>query len=574
MLVAGCTQFGSDAEDGGQSGGVRAVPTVLLVDSSGSMAEDDAPGPRIDAAKQASSALMGALPEGTPTALVTYGANTDDRPESQEASCRDITVLRPLAPLEGGEDGAAGEVDAAIDGLAPGGFTPIGRALEIAAAEFNGADADGEKAIVLISDGEDTCGDPTPCEAARSIKQSQPEVTISTIGFKSDVEELACVARETGGLYLTADNADQLASRVVAAQNAPAGEAALTPTGRGGIELGQHFDDIRSAKPDFPGQDTGVVEGELTVIRWADCDWVFDSAGNLVEIRADGAATIDGLTVGAAVERARELYGDPVETLSEGDDEMVELYPASEEAGTAWKVTSDGAGTIRTIILCGCLPGASGPGARFEPLPAGVPDWARQSGGPEVEILRPVNAQGVVQDGWTAEPGSSSLECVRPRGTVYPSYAAVEEGLVVCDGTTAAGADNCWPDASGRNALCIRDPFGDTLVEIPSPYVLTGQPPGAEPSVIGVELANGEKCTLISGGAGTLIRDAGESYASRFGCSNGIGFESHGEGASNFFKEGSRLMLLYSPTDQASVPLGERTGTKVEVTKLIFLGTA
>lgn len=239
FLVAGCAQFGF-GDDAGDGPGVRAVPTVLVVDSSASMAEGDAPGPRIEAAKQAASALMEALPDGTPTALVTYGANTDDRPESQELSCRDITVLQPIAAAESG-----GGISTAVNGLAPGGFTPIGRALEVAAAEAAGVDADGEKSIVLISDGEDTCGDPTPCEAARSIKQAQPEVVISTIGFKSDVAELACVARETGGLYLTADNFDQLLSRVVAAQNASAGASALTPTGRSGIELGQHFDEIR-----------------------------------------------------------------------------------------------------------------------------------------------------------------------------------------------------------------------------------------------------------------------------------------------------------------------------------------
>lgn len=576
LLVAGCAHLGLGEGPGGQGGAapvVRAVPTVLVVDSSGSMAEADAPGPRIDAAKQASSALMSALPEGTPTALVTYGSNTDDMPESQAESCRDITLLRSLAPLEGDADGRGGAVDTAIEGLAPGGFTPIGRALETAAAELAASDVEGEKAIVLISDGEDTCGDPTPCEAARSIKQAQPDVVISTIGFKSDVEELGCVARETGGLYLTADNVDQLVSRVVAAQNAPAGIAALTPTGRGGVELGQHFDEIRSAHPDFPAQSEGVGEGDLTVIRWVDCDWVFDGDGRLVEIRDDRAATIDGLAPGDSAESARTMYGEPVESTPGSDGQWVGVYPASQEAGTAWRISYGPSDEIRTIVLCACLPG-SGTATRFKGIPAGVPDWARQPGGPEVEILRPVDSRGVVQDGWKVEPASASLACSESRGTVYPSYAAVEEGLVVCDDTTAAAAKNCWPDTTGRNALCLRDPFEGTLVEIGSPYVLTGQPPGADPSVIGVELANGKQCILISGGAGDHVRVGDKIYSSRFSCDGGVGYESHGEGASSFFRDGSRLMLLYSAENRSSAPAGDRTATKVEVTKLIFLGTA
>lgn len=565
FVAAGCVQFGSGGQDGSEPQ-VREVPTVLVVDSSGSMAQADAPGLRIDAAKQASAALMDALPEGTPTALVTYGANTDDLPESQIESCQDITLLRPLSPI--GDD-----VDGAIQGLAPGGFTPIGRALKTAATELAGADVAGEKAIVLISDGEDTCGDPTPCEAARSIKQAQPDVVISTIGFKSDVEELGCVARETGGVYLTADNVDQLVSRVVAAQNAPVGTAALTPTGRSGVELGQHFDDIRATHPDFPSQSAGVAEGELTVVRWVDCDWVFNSDGYLVEIRDEGAATIDGLGAGDSAEAARAVYGEPVESTPGSDGQWVGVYPASQEAGTAWRITYGPSDEIRAIVICACLPG-SGTGTRFKEMPDGVPDWARQPGGPEVDILRPVDSQGVVQDGWNVEPGSSTAECSMPRGAVYPSYAAVEEGLVVCDSTTAANAKNCWPDSSGRNALCLRDPFDETLVEISSPYLLTGQPPGADPSVVGVELANGDQCTLISGGAGNFIRYGDKQYNSRFGCSGGVGYESHGEGASSFFKDGPRLMLLYSSSDRAARSPGNMSGTKVEVTKLIFLGTA
>lgn len=564
LVASGCgSGLSSGPDDGGPD--LRAIPTVLVVDSSASMAEEDAPGPRIDAAKQASSALMNALPEGTPTALITYGANTDDLPESQVKSCEDITVLRQLVPLEGDVDiDGGGAVDAAIDGLSPGGFTPIGRALEVAAAEVSGVDSDGEKAIVLISDGEDTCGDPTPCEAARSIKQAQPNVVISTIGFKSDVEELACVARETGGLYLTADNVDQLVSRVVAAQNAPAGAAALTPTGRSGIELGQHFDDIRSTHPDFPGQADGVSEGELTVIRWVDCDWVFGGDGRLVEIRDTQGSTIDGLGAGDSAEAALALYGEPVETRPGSDGEWVGIYPASREAGTAWRITYGPDDEIRTIILCACLPG-SGTAAPFKGIPDGVPDWARQPGGPEVEILRPVDAAGALQPGWDVEQVPARISCQESSGDPYPSYAAVEAGTVECSGTTADSAKNCWPDATGRNALCLRDPFGRTLVEIPSPHVLTGQQPSSEPRVIGVELANGEQCSLRSGGAGSLIEDEGKHYSSRFGCSNGVGYESH-DGPGGLFDDGSGLTLKFS-TD-------ETTSTDVEVTKLIFLGTA
>lgn len=563
FLAAGCAQFGSDGQGGGAPR-VREVPTVLVVDSSGSMAEADAHGPRIDAAKQASSALMNALPEGTPTALITYGANTNDLPESQAESCQDITLLRPLSPV--GDD-----VNGAVEGLSPGGFTPIGRALEAAATELAGADIEGEKAIVLISDGEDTCGDPTPCEAARSIKQAQPDVTISTIGFKSDVEELACVARETGGLYLTADNVDQLVSRVVAAQNAPAGAVALTPTGRSGIELGQHFDDIRSAHPDFPGQSNGVSEGDLTVIRWVDCDWVFGGDGRLVEIRDTQGSTIDGVGVGASAVELREVYGEPLESVAEpSGDGVVELHPASVAAGTAWKFTLDPDGKVTTVVLCRCLPGSgntsgrSGSGGSRD-LPAALPGWARDSGTTKVEILRAVDSAGRVQPGFTVRPDARNRCESSGKYVDWAAHTAVEPGTVQCDSTTAASATECWPDETGMTALCLgRDPY--VLREIPSPRPLTGQPVDEEWPVVPLfaTTRDGSECTYRFGGGNSSVEHNGKIYTTRAGCDDGLILLDSIGGV--FFRSGDGVMAMATRDIKTVFP--------VEIDTVYFLGTA
>ena len=48
-------------------------PVMIILDASGSMNTADAPGPRIDAAKQAVVALVEALPEGSPVGLLVYG---------------------------------------------------------------------------------------------------------------------------------------------------------------------------------------------------------------------------------------------------------------------------------------------------------------------------------------------------------------------------------------------------------------------------------------------------------------------------------------------------------------------
>lgn len=576
VLAAGCVQVGpwGQAGDGAdrRGPGALAVPTVVLVDSSGSMAQDDAPGSRIEAAKQAASSLMRELPGGTPVGLVTYGANSDDLPGSQERSCEDITVLRSLSPLG---NGGVGDLDAAVAGLIPGGFTPIGRALEVAAAELGRSGEAGEKAIVLISDGEDTCGVPTPCEAARSIVQAQPDVTISTIGFKSDVEELACVARETGGLYLTADNVDQLVSRVVVAQNAPAGAEALTTTGRSGVELGQHYDEIREAHPDFTGQADGIVEesesGRLTVKRWVDCDWVFDGDGRLVEIRDQRGATIDGVGVGATAVELREVYGEPLESVAgPAGDGVVELYPASVAAGTAWKFTLDSGGKVTTIVLCRCLPGSedtvgrSGRGGAPD-LPAAVPDWARDAGTTKVEVLRPVDSAGRVQSGFTVEP-ENGVRC-EPVGEYVARAAntAVEPGTVQCDSMTAASATECWPDETRMNALCMGS-GPNVLREIPSARPLTGQPvDGQRPAVpLFATTRDGTECTYRFGGGNSVIEHDGKSYTTRVGCGGRLILLDGVDGV--FFRSGEGVMAMATRDFKTVFP--------VEIDTVSFLGTA
>lgn len=76
---------------------VDPVPTVLVIDSSGSMAIEDAPGRRMDAAVSAVRVLLDALPDEAELGVVTYGSTTTeaDGPDS----CTDIRTLSPLAPV-------------------------------------------------------------------------------------------------------------------------------------------------------------------------------------------------------------------------------------------------------------------------------------------------------------------------------------------------------------------------------------------------------------------------------------------------------------------------------------------
>jgi Ca-activated chloride channel homolog len=111
------------------SGAVPAgttVPVMIVLDASGSMNQDDAPGPRIDAAKAAVKNLVTGLPADAQVGLMVYGTSTGSTDAEKAAGCQDISTLIPVSTL----DTAA--LTAAVDGVHASGYTPIGNALRAA----------------------------------------------------------------------------------------------------------------------------------------------------------------------------------------------------------------------------------------------------------------------------------------------------------------------------------------------------------------------------------------------------------------------------------------------------------
>ena len=318
------------------------------------MTTSDAPGPRIEAAKRAAKTLVDGVPDGAELGLVTYGTGTGSSEAEMAAGCEDVHTLIPLRQV----DRAA--TDAQIDLLAPSGYTPIALALTTAAGLLP---TDGSpQAIVLVSDGEDTCGQP-PCDVARQLHQTHPGLSISTVGFRTDgpaSEQLACIATSTGGIFVQADNADQLAARLVAVQNVDLAKKSLTGNGIDDIRLGQAFDDIREEDPDFPdGSRTGKV-----VVVYVDCDFGFID-GVLDSIAPhDGGRTIDGVTAGTDMARVTELYGDPVSVEPSQHEVIYRADPGNQESTAEYRIDvnqfaqNGGAvtGSVKTIVLCSCGP--------------------------------------------------------------------------------------------------------------------------------------------------------------------------------------------------------------------------
>lgn len=169
-------------------------------------APDGAGSTKIAGAKEALTQLVDQMPDDALVGLRVYGhriPNTD-----KTRGCQDTELIVPVRPLE------RGEMKERIRSFGAKGFTPIGRSLEEAAEDLPER---GNRTIVLVSDGIDTCAPPPPCVVARRLKQQDIDVRIDTIGFQVNPKarrQLRCIARVGGGTYSDARSSDELADRL------------------------------------------------------------------------------------------------------------------------------------------------------------------------------------------------------------------------------------------------------------------------------------------------------------------------------------------------------------------------
>lgn len=203
LLTAGLAGFSATAQADPASDQAM-TPTMMILDASGSMKADDAPGLRIDAAKKAVRELVSGLPKNAEVGLIAYGTSTGSADAERAAGCTDVKTLVPVGPID------EASFLSTVDGINASGYTPIGAALRQAARELP---QEGPRSIVLVSDGIDTCAPPPPCDVAKEIAGDGLDLVVHAVGFKVDAQaraDLECIAEVTGGSYADAENAAQL----------------------------------------------------------------------------------------------------------------------------------------------------------------------------------------------------------------------------------------------------------------------------------------------------------------------------------------------------------------------------
>jgi Ca-activated chloride channel homolog len=168
-----------------------------------------------------------------------------------EGSCDDIQLV---VPMEGVDKPG---LQTAVDNTKAKGATPIVKALEQAATDFPAEAA--KKLIVLVTDGEESCGGDL-AGVAESLKAQGIEIDLKIIGFA--LSEDAQKSFEGIGEFVNAPDAEQLAGaletaveEVVVEEPAPAARQAVTltvpPTAPAGQFVDVSYDGTDLTKDDY-----------------------------------------------------------------------------------------------------------------------------------------------------------------------------------------------------------------------------------------------------------------------------------------------------------------------------------
>ncbi len=176
-----------------------------ILDVSGSMNAMAGSETRMAAAKKSIASAIQGIPDGTIVALRLYGHRTP--PADKAGSCKDTELVIPFGPIN--KDGFL----AIVNATNPLGQTPIAYSLEQAANDFV-AGADEAQTIILVSDGEESCGG-DPVATAEALLAKGFKLKINVIGLDVDANtknQLAAIATATGGQYFDARDAASLTS--------------------------------------------------------------------------------------------------------------------------------------------------------------------------------------------------------------------------------------------------------------------------------------------------------------------------------------------------------------------------
>lgn len=204
--------------------GTAQTYVQLLLDASGSMWNKLADGQyRIVAAKDVLSSFVSSLPADPDlnVGLRVYGSRIA---ALDEGSCEDSELFVPMSGI------ARDDLLQTVRSTQATGATPIAYSLQLAGQDFP---AEGKKVIILVTDGEESCGGDVR-GTIEALKAQGIEFELNIIGF--DLDERAIKSFEGLGTFENATSATELASalgRAVEVEQAASYKVTVTVTREG-----------------------------------------------------------------------------------------------------------------------------------------------------------------------------------------------------------------------------------------------------------------------------------------------------------------------------------------------------
>ena len=180
---------------------------MIVFDASGSMSGNTVQGlfsdiTRIDEVRKALAQVLPHATKYRKVGLITYGPGPYEQ----------CNVKLDFEPMWN----ATEPIMSVVNAINPAGKTPLVTAVKVAAAALESKSKPG--VIVLLTDGEETCGG-APCDLGKTIKASGRKLTVHVVGYQlrafrwtgaQSFLDVKCLAEETGGLYITAENREDL----------------------------------------------------------------------------------------------------------------------------------------------------------------------------------------------------------------------------------------------------------------------------------------------------------------------------------------------------------------------------
>ncbi len=183
--------------------GLSTTYIEYILDASGSMLQPLQGKTRMQIAQEVLTARLNTLPANAQVGLRVYGHRV---PFQQEAeSCEDIELVVPIQA-----NGAQAIIDW-LPGMQAQGMTPMSASIQQAVNDFT-FEPGRRNFIVLISDGEETCGD-EPATVVQYLQEIGIDFAIHVIGLDVDAPtaaQLARIAEVAGGVYYDAKSEEDL----------------------------------------------------------------------------------------------------------------------------------------------------------------------------------------------------------------------------------------------------------------------------------------------------------------------------------------------------------------------------